>query len=130
LYLNQIFLGQGAYGVAGAARRYFDKTLSELDLGEMATLAGLAPAPSRVSPLARVEAARAPRAQGPAAQVGSHCPTRARAAPPRAPPRPPPPPPPGPPRRRPAGPRPAATARSACSRAACRWRPRWSPGST
>ena len=37
LYLNQIFLGHGAYGVAAAARRYFDKPIDELDLGEMAT---------------------------------------------------------------------------------------------
>src|SRR4029453_18899185 len=42
LYLNQIFLGQTAYGVAAAARRYFDKTVNELDLGEMATIAGTA----------------------------------------------------------------------------------------
>jgi penicillin-binding protein 1A len=72
LYLNQIFLGHGAYGVAAAARRYFDKSVSELDLGEMATLAGLARAPSRFSPLTSVERARARRDQVLAAMVASH----------------------------------------------------------
>ncbi|MBL4637551.1 MAG: transglycosylase domain-containing protein [Kofleriaceae bacterium] len=50
LYLNQIYLGNGAYGVKAAARRYFDKKLEELSTGEMATIAGLAQAPSRYSP--------------------------------------------------------------------------------
>jgi penicillin-binding protein 1A len=63
LYLNQIFLGHGAFGVAAAARRYFDKAVDELDLGEMATLAGLARAPSRFSPLTSVDRARARRDQ-------------------------------------------------------------------
>jgi penicillin-binding protein 1A len=63
LYLNQIFLGAGAYGVGGGARRYFDKSVDELDLGEMATLAGLVRAPSRFSPLTNLEAARARRDQ-------------------------------------------------------------------
>jgi penicillin-binding protein 1A len=63
LYLNQIFLGHGAYGVAAAARRYFDKAVTELDVGEMATLAGLARAPSRFSPLTSIEKARARRDQ-------------------------------------------------------------------
>src|SRR6187551_2460883 len=58
LYLNQIFLGHGSYGVAAAARRYFDKAVSDLDLGEMAMIAGLARAPSRFSPLTNLEAAR------------------------------------------------------------------------
>jgi penicillin-binding protein 1A len=71
LYLNQIFLGHGAYGVAAAARRYFDKAVEELDLGEMATLAGLARAPSRFSPLTSVEAARARRDQVLAAMVAA-----------------------------------------------------------
>jgi penicillin-binding protein 1A len=52
LYLNHIFLGNGAYGVEAAARRYFDKDVAELDLGQMALIAGLARAPSRYSPLA------------------------------------------------------------------------------
>jgi penicillin-binding protein 1A len=63
LYLNQIFLGHGAYGVAAASRRYFDKDVSDLDPGEMALLAGLARAPSRFSPLTSIEAARARRDQ-------------------------------------------------------------------
>ncbi len=71
LYLNQIFLGHGAYGVAAAARRYFDKPVGELDLGEMALLAGLARAPSRFSPLTNLEAARARRDQVLAAMVAT-----------------------------------------------------------
>jgi penicillin-binding protein 1A len=71
LYLNQIFLGHGAYGVGAAARRYFDKAIGELDLGEMATLAGLARAPSRFSPLTSVERARARRDQVLAAMVAA-----------------------------------------------------------
>jgi penicillin-binding protein 1A len=63
LYLNQIFLGAGAFGVGGGARRYFDKSVDELDVGEMATLAGLVRAPSRFSPLTNLEAGRARRDQ-------------------------------------------------------------------
>jgi penicillin-binding protein 1A len=50
LYLNQIYLGSGAYGVADAARSYFDRSLAELSLGEAALLAGLPKAPSALSP--------------------------------------------------------------------------------
>lgn len=50
VYLNQIYLGSGAYGVQAAARNYFDKNLAELTLGEAALLAGLPQAPSRYSP--------------------------------------------------------------------------------
>jgi penicillin-binding protein 1A len=71
LYLNQIFLGHGAYGVAAAARRYFDKALADLDLGEMATLAGLARAPSRFSPLTSLDRARARRDQVLSAMVAA-----------------------------------------------------------
>lgn len=63
LYLNQIFLGNGAYGVGAAARRYFDRDVWELDLGEMAMIAGLARAPSRYSPLADERIARERRDQ-------------------------------------------------------------------
>ncbi len=63
LYLNQIYLGHDAYGVAAAARRFFDKDVAELDLGELATLAGVAGAPSRFSPLGGVDRARARRDQ-------------------------------------------------------------------
>lgn len=51
LYLNQIYLGQGAYGVAEAAKVYFRKNLDQLTIGEMAMLAGLPQAPSRYSPV-------------------------------------------------------------------------------
>jgi penicillin-binding protein 1A len=71
LYLNQIFLGHGAYGVAAAARRYFDKAVVDLDLGEMAMIAGLARAPSRFSPLTNLEAARARRDQVLAAMIAA-----------------------------------------------------------
>src|SRR5205814_6711174 len=63
LYVNQIFLGHQSYGVAAAARRYFDKTVSELDLGEMALIAGIAQAPSRYSPILARERTRARRDQ-------------------------------------------------------------------
>ena len=46
LYLNQIYLGHGAYGVEAAAENYFDKSAKELDLAEAAMLAGLPQAPS------------------------------------------------------------------------------------
>jgi penicillin-binding protein 1A len=57
LYLNHIFLGNGAYGVEAAARKYFDKDVRELDLGQLAMIAGLAQAPSRYSPFVDEEAA-------------------------------------------------------------------------
>lgn len=63
LYLNQIFLGHQSYGVAAAARRYFNKQVSELDLAEMATIAGIAQAPSRYSPLVAPEVTRIRRDQ-------------------------------------------------------------------
>src|SRR6266852_9428072 len=50
LYLNEIYLGSGAYGVAAAAQTYFDKSLDELTLGEAAFLAGLPKAPNRYNP--------------------------------------------------------------------------------
>ncbi len=50
LYLNQIYLGYGAYGVAAAADSYFGKSPDDLTLAETATLAGLPPAPSTYSP--------------------------------------------------------------------------------
>ena len=71
LYLNQVFLGHGAYGVAAAARIYFDKPIGDLDLGEMALLAGLVRAPSRFSPLTSLDAARTRRDQVLAAMVAS-----------------------------------------------------------
>jgi penicillin-binding protein 1A len=50
-YLNQIFLGHGAYGVESASRFYFQKHVWELDLAECALLASLPSAPNRLSPI-------------------------------------------------------------------------------
>ncbi len=50
-YLNLVYLGSGAYGVADAAWIYFGKSVNELNLSEIATIAGIAPAPSVYSPL-------------------------------------------------------------------------------
>jgi len=50
LYLNQIYLGGGAYGVASASLEYFDKSISELNYDEAALLAALPKAPSRYNP--------------------------------------------------------------------------------
>jgi penicillin-binding protein 1A len=50
LYLNEIYFGSGAWGLGEAARTYFGKEASELDLSEAALLAGLPKAPSRNSP--------------------------------------------------------------------------------
>ena len=50
LYLNQIYLGSGAYGVAAASLEYFDKSIKELDNAEAALLAALPKAPSRYNP--------------------------------------------------------------------------------
>jgi penicillin-binding protein 1A len=58
LYLNEIFLGYRAYGVAAAALNYFDKSLDELTLGEIAFIAGLPKAPSRYDPARNPEIAR------------------------------------------------------------------------
>jgi penicillin-binding protein 1A len=59
LYLNQIYLGQGAYGVEAAARTYFDKSAMKLNLAEAAMLAGLAQAPSRYSIISHFDRAKA-----------------------------------------------------------------------
>ena len=58
LYLNQIYLGHGAYGVEAAAENYFGKSVSELNLAECAILAGLPQAPSRYSPFRFPERAK------------------------------------------------------------------------
>ena len=58
LYLNQIYLGHGAYGVQAAAQTYFGKNAKQLDLAEGALLAGLVKAPSRYSPLRHPRRAR------------------------------------------------------------------------
>lgn len=62
LYLNKIFLGQRAYGVGAAAEVYFGKTVGELNLAEIALIAGLPRAPSRDNPAANPELAKQRRA--------------------------------------------------------------------
>ncbi|MEZ5452202.1 MAG: penicillin-binding protein 1A [Thiothrix sp.] len=57
LYLNKIYLGNRAYGVASAAETYYGKTLDELTLAQSAMIAGLPKAPSRYNPLANPERA-------------------------------------------------------------------------
>lgn len=57
-YLNQIYFGQGAYGVASAAQSYFGKKLSALTLAESAFLAGLPKSPSRFSPFTAYDRAK------------------------------------------------------------------------
>jgi penicillin-binding protein 1A len=56
-YLNLVYLGSGAYGVADAAWIYFSKPVSKLTLSEIAAIAGLPPAPSVYSPLVNADAA-------------------------------------------------------------------------
>ncbi|MCU7959980.1 MAG: penicillin-binding protein 1A [gamma proteobacterium symbiont of Bathyaustriella thionipta] len=58
LYLNKIYLGHRAYGVAAAASLYYGKTLQQLDLSEIATIAGLPKAPSTSNPVTNPERAR------------------------------------------------------------------------
>ncbi len=62
LYLNKIFLGQRAYGVGAAAEVYFGKSVDQLDLAEIALIAGVAQLPSRYNPVASPELARHRRA--------------------------------------------------------------------
>lgn len=61
LYLNQIYLGHGSYGVAAAALNYFNKSLDELSLSEAAFLAALPKAPNNYDPLRHPHAAKARR---------------------------------------------------------------------
>ncbi|MFL2889083.1 MAG: penicillin-binding protein 1A [Candidatus Pelagibacter sp.] len=58
LYLNQIYLGSGAYGVAAASLEYFDKSIKELSYSEAALLAALPKAPSKYNPYRNVELAK------------------------------------------------------------------------
>jgi penicillin-binding protein 1A len=58
-YLNQVYLGQRAYGVAAAARVYFGKPLDQLSLAQIAVLAGLPKAPSAFNPQTNLDAALA-----------------------------------------------------------------------
>ncbi len=61
LYLNQIYLGVGSYGVAAAGLNYFDKSLDELTTAEAAFLAGLPKAPSWYHPIRQPDAAKGRR---------------------------------------------------------------------
>ncbi len=61
LYLNEIYLGLGAYGVAAAAQTYFNKALDELTIQEAAFLAALPKAPNNYNPFRYPDAARARR---------------------------------------------------------------------
>jgi len=58
LYLNQIYLGSGAYGVAAASLEYFDKSIKELNYTEAALLAALPKAPSKYNPYRNLELAK------------------------------------------------------------------------
>ncbi len=58
LYLNQIYLGEGSYGIASASLQYFDKPISELNYSEAALLAALPKAPSRYNPYKNMELAK------------------------------------------------------------------------
>ena len=58
LYLNQIYLGQGAYGIASASLEYFNKPISELNYAEAALLAALPKAPSKYNPYKNPELAK------------------------------------------------------------------------
>ena len=52
LYVNKIYLGEGAYGIRAAAKKYYSKSLENLTVAEMAMLAGLPKAPSKYNPVA------------------------------------------------------------------------------
>src|SRR5436853_6743456 len=58
LYINQIYLGQRAYGFGAASQIYFGKALGQLSLGELAMLAGLPKAPSLYNPIANPQRAK------------------------------------------------------------------------
>ena len=58
LYLNQIYMGQGAYGIASASLEYFDKPISDLNYGEASLLAALPKAPSKYNPYKNIELAK------------------------------------------------------------------------
>ena len=58
LYLNQIYLGQGTYGIAAASLEYFDKSVKDLNYVEAALLAALPKAPSKYDPFKYPEIAK------------------------------------------------------------------------
>ena len=58
LYLNQIYLGEGSYGIASASLKYFDKPINDLNYSEAALLAALPKAPSKYNPYKNIELAK------------------------------------------------------------------------
>lgn len=80
LYLNEIYLGFGSYGVAAAALNYFDKALDKLTLAEMAYLAALPKAPSNYHPVSKIRAATVRRNWVLSQMVGNGYITEAEAA--------------------------------------------------
>ncbi len=58
LYLNQIYLGEGSYGIASASLEYFDKPISKLNYAEAALLAALPKAPSKYNPFKNIDLAK------------------------------------------------------------------------
>ena len=58
LYLNQIYLGEGTYGIASASLKYFDKSINELEYEESALLAALPKAPSKYNPYKNIKLAK------------------------------------------------------------------------
>ena len=61
LFLNKMFFGQRAHGVAAASKVFFNKSLSDINVAEAATLAGILPAPSRYNPVSNAENAKVRR---------------------------------------------------------------------
>jgi penicillin-binding protein 1A len=83
VYLDFVFLGEGAYGMIAAARAYFDRDVADLDLPQAALLAGLIQAPGRLDPFHHPAAAKARRDEILARMARAHLidePTRAAAA--------------------------------------------------
>ena len=58
LYLNQIYLGEGSYGIASASLEYFDKSISKLNYAEASLLAALPKAPSKYNPFKNADLAK------------------------------------------------------------------------
>ena len=83
VYLDYVFLGEGAYGMAAAARAYFDRDVASLDLAQCALLAGLIQAPGRLDPYHHPDTAKARRDEVLARMARAKLidePTRAKAA--------------------------------------------------
>lgn len=78
-YLNTVYFGQGAYGVAAAAERFYQRPLRELDIAQVALLAGVISAPEAANPFTAPDAARAQRARALEAMVRDEIITEAQA---------------------------------------------------